>query len=93
MWEGLAFAKRHNPRNLAVHVNANGFSAYDAVDRDDLKLRLLSFCPWVVVHFTSNPEFPHMRGLEGHYHVLKTEAESAELAGTLLGAASSTKPV
>ena len=86
VWEGLAFAKRHDLRNLAVQVNANGFSAYDAVDRDDLKLRLLSFCPWAVVHFTENPDFPHLRGLEGHYHLLKSEAEKKALGEALAGA-------
>ena len=93
VWEGLAFAKRHDLRNLAVHVNANGFSAYDAVDREDLKARLLSFCPWAVVHFTTNPEVPHMRGLEGHYHVLKTEAEVAALAENLVGSSTDVEKI
>ena len=76
VWEGLAFAKRQVLRNLSVHVNANGFSAYDAVDLDDLELRLKAFCPWAIFHRSLNPDFPHMRGLEGHYHVLKSDAEA-----------------
>jgi len=75
VWEGLAFVKKHTMRNLSVHVNVNGYSAYDSVDREDLTARLFAFCPWVVVHQTENPSFPHLEGLEGHYHVMKTDEE------------------
>ena len=75
VWEALAFAKKKNLRNLSVHVNVNGYSAYDAVDREDLTTRLLAFCPWAIVHQTHNPDIPHLQGLEGHYHVMKTEEE------------------
>ena len=75
VWEALAFAKKHNLRNLSVHVNVNGYSAYDTVDREDLAARLLAFCPWAIIHQTHNPDIPHLQGLEGHYHVMKTEEE------------------
>ena len=84
VWEALAFAKKTKLRNLVVHVNVNGYSAYDAVDREDLTARILAFCPWAVVHQTTNPDIPHMRGLEGHYHVLKTLAECETLVNTEL---------
>jgi nucleoside-diphosphate-sugar epimerase/transketolase N-terminal domain/subunit len=93
VWEGLQFAKRAALRNLAVHVNVNGYSAYDAVDRDGLEERLRAFCPWIVVHQTTNPDFPHMRGLEGHYHVLKSNAEAAALATTVKAAQSAAPSV
>ena len=75
VWEGLAFAKKHGLSNLSVHVNVNGYSAYDKVDREDLTNRLLAFCPWAIVHQTENPDIPKLRGLEAHYHVIKTENE------------------
>ena len=76
VWEGLAFVKKHELRNLSVHVNVNGYSAYDTVDREDLETRLLAFCPWIVVHQTTNPDITNLRGLQGHYHVIKTEEEA-----------------
>jgi len=77
--EGLAFAKKHQLRNLSVHVNVNGYGAYDAIDREDLAARIMAFCPWATIHQTHNPEAPHMRGLEGHYHVIKTQEECDSL--------------
>ena len=77
VWEGLAFVKKHDLRNLSVHVNVNGYSAYDTVDREDLEMRLLAFCPWLIVHQTTNPDLPNLRGLQGHYHVIKTEDEAS----------------
>lgn len=76
VWEGLAFVKKHDLRNLSVHVNVNGYSAYDTVDREDLEARLLAFCPWIIVHQTTNPDIPNLRGLQGHYHVIKSENEA-----------------
>jgi transketolase len=79
VWEALAFAKKHQMRNLSVHVNVNGYSAYDSVDREDLAARIIAFCPWATIHQTHNPDIPHLQGLEGHYHVIKTEEECDSL--------------
>ena len=83
VWEGLAFVKSRGLRNFIPHVNINGYGAYDAIDREDLALRLKAFCPWIIIHQTQNPEAPHMQGLEGHYHVIKTKAESESLASAI----------
>lgn len=79
VWEGLAFVKSHRLTNLIPHVNINGYGAYDAIDREDLATRLKAFCPWVIIHQTQNPEAPHMRGLEGHYHIIKSQGERDSL--------------
>lgn len=79
VWEALAFVKKRGLTNFRVHVNCNGYSAYDAVDREELEARILAFCPWAVVHKTENPPLDHLGSLEGHYHVLKTEEEAEKL--------------
>jgi transketolase N-terminal domain/subunit len=83
VWEALAFVKSRGIRNLIPHVNINGYGAYDAIDREDLATRLKAFCHWTVIHQTQNPEAPHMRGLEGHYHIIKTQEESNILVSAI----------
>lgn len=69
VWEALAFVYSQELNNLHIHVNINGFSAYDAVDREYLETRLKTFCPWIDVHHTTNPT--ELGGLNAHYHVMK----------------------
>jgi transketolase N-terminal domain/subunit len=83
VWEGLAFVKSRGLRNIIPHVNINGYGAYDAIDREDLATRLKAFCPWTIIHQTQNPEAPHMCGLEGHYHLIKTQEESDNLVSAI----------
>jgi transketolase len=73
VWEALAFCQKTNLSNLIVHVNINGFSAYDAIDRVYLEHRLKSFLPSIVIHQTKNPTY--LGDLNAHYHVLKSEKE------------------
>jgi transketolase len=73
VWEALAFCQKTKLSNLIIHVNINGFSAYDAVDREYLENRLKCFLPSIVVHQTQNPEY--LGGLNAHYHVLKNKEE------------------
>lgn len=79
VWEALSFVKKKGLINFRVHVNCNGYSAYDAVDRQELAGRILAFCPWAVIHITENPPLDHLGSLEGHYHVLKSEEEMEKL--------------
>ena len=37
VWESLRFIKENNIENIEVHVNANGYAAYDSVDIDYLE--------------------------------------------------------
>lgn len=69
VWEALAFCKKANITNIIIHVNINGFSAYDAVHRIYLESRLKSFLPCINIHQTINPEY--LGDLNAHYHVLK----------------------
>jgi transketolase len=67
VWESLAFAQRKSLVNLKVHVNVNGFSAYDSVDRWNLFWRIKNFYPDATVWFTKNPKTSFMDGLNAHY--------------------------
>jgi transketolase len=73
VWEALAFCTNQTLTNLKIHVNINGFSAYDAVDRQYLENRLKVFCPWIKIHQTKNPET--LGGLKAHYHIIKQKDE------------------
>lgn len=73
VWEALSFIQKNNISNIIVHVNINGYSAYDCVDREYLENRLKIFLPSINVHQTQNPEY--LGGLNAHYHVLKNYDE------------------
>jgi transketolase len=70
VWEALAFSHINNLTNFHVHVNINGYSAYDTIDTKYLSERLLSFNPRVKIWYTTSPNIPCMTGLKAHYHVL-----------------------
>jgi transketolase len=73
VWEALSFCKNNNITNIKIHVNINGFSAYDLVDRTYLEERLKIFFPDIVIHQTNNPEY--LGGLNAHYHIIKNMNE------------------
>jgi len=82
VWEALAFCKKTNLQNIIIHVNINGFSAYDAVDRDYLEERLKCFLPSIIIHQTTNPEI--LGGLNAHYHIIKSEDEYQRLNNNII---------
>lgn len=69
VWEALRYSK--NIKNLKIHVNINGYSAYDTIDVIDLCVRIKSF-NWknTVLWFTT---CPYLNGLDAHYHVLSDD--------------------
>jgi len=73
VWEALAIARKYELENLRVALIANGYSAYDKVDIDDLDIRINSFYPTLMVktNMFAYPEY--LQGLQGHYHVLSDE--------------------
>jgi len=73
VWEALAFAYNKNLKNLKVHVNVNGYSAYDPVNTWYLWLRLKAFYWRTKVWFTAPPNVPFLKGLKAHYHVMSDE--------------------
>ena len=70
VWEAITFAYRKNLTNLKIHVNINGYSAYDAVDVFHLWWRLKAFWWRVNIWITKTPYF---KGLEAHYKSLKED--------------------
>jgi transketolase len=73
VWEALAFAYKADLKNLKVHVNVNGYSAYDPVNKWYLWLRLKVFFWRTQVWFTKTPSIAFLEGLKAHYHVMSEE--------------------
>jgi transketolase len=78
VWEALAFARVAKLWNFKVHVNINGYSAYDSIDSWNLVLRLKAFFWPVKIWFTKSPDVSFMKGLQAHYHVM-SESDKDEL--------------
>lgn len=73
-WEVLRIKDTYNLDNLKVYVNANGYSAYDAVHTKTLEKRIHAFCEDVTVVYSYERNLPpFLRGLDAHYHVMTDE--------------------
>ena len=70
VWEALRFIKESNLPNIEVYVNVNGYAAYDKVDVKYLVDRLEVFLPTINIRYTSVNQYPFLRGLNAHYHVM-----------------------
>ena len=70
VWEALRFIKENNLSNIEVYVNVNGYAAYDKVDVKYLVDRLEVFLPTINIRYTSVNQYPFLRGLNAHYHVM-----------------------
>lgn len=73
VWEALRFIKESNLPNIKVYVNVNGYAAYDKVDVTYLVDRLKAFLPSINIKYTSVNQFPFLRGLNAHYHVMSEQ--------------------
>lgn len=71
IWESLSFIRNANIKNITVHVNINGYCAYDAVDKSYLADRLSAFLPEVKFYYTSVGHFSFLRGVNAHYHIME----------------------
>jgi transketolase len=71
VWEALKTIREQNIQNIEVHVNVNGYAAYMEVDQQYLTDRLKAFLPEVKIHYTTVEQFPFLKGLNAHYHVMK----------------------
>lgn len=80
VWEALTYIYKANVKNCKVHVNINGYSAYDHVNRFYLWLRLKAFNWRTNIWFTKNPNFKFLKGLQAHYHVLSNEDKEEMLS-------------
>jgi len=73
IWESLRFIQEHPINNIEVHVNINGYAAYDKVDTEYLTNRLKAFLPNINLHYTSVNQTPFLKGINAHYHVMSEE--------------------
>ena len=73
IWESLRFIQEHPINNIEVHVNINGYAAYDKVDKEYLTTRLKAFLPNINLHYTSVNQTPFLKGINAHYHVMSKE--------------------
>ena len=72
IWESLKFIYENNIKNIEVHVNVNGYCAYNKVDVKYLVDRLKMFLPDIHIHYTST-DISFLKGINGHYHIMKEE--------------------
>ena len=73
VWEALRFIQENNLLNIEVYVNVNGYAAYDKVDVKYLVDRLEAFLPSINIRYTNVNQYPFLRGLNAHYHVMSEE--------------------
>ena len=73
VWEALRFIQENNLTNIEVYVNVNGYAAYDKVDTKYLVDRLEAFLPKINIRYTSVNQYPFLKGLNAHYHVMSKE--------------------
>jgi transketolase len=75
MWEALRIAAEQQVKNLIIFVNANGFSAYQQVNREKLEWQIAGFVtdnnPKIAFYKTENP--PGLEGIDGHYKIMDEE--------------------
>lgn len=71
VWEALKTIHEQNIKNIEVHVNVNGYAAYMEVDKEYLVNRLKAFLPGIKIHHTTVEQFPFLKGLNAHYHVMR----------------------
>jgi len=77
VWESLRFISENYLNNIEVHVNINGYGAYDVIDKDYLSFRLKSFLPNIILHETTVNQTKFLNGLNAHYYVMdKKDFES-----------------
>jgi len=78
IWEALRIKTHRKVNNLKIHLNANGFGAYDFIDPYDLIPRLMTFDPDIEIHTTTdelfNYELPFLKQVDAHYKTM-TEDE------------------
>lgn len=72
IWEALRLIQEKNISNICVYIVHNGYGAYDPIDRQLLAKRIGGFNNGQIflIHSTSE-EFPFLKGLNAHYHVMR----------------------
>ena len=57
----------------AMNLQKNGYADYMEVDSVYLEQRLKAFLPSINIRHTSVEQFPFLKGLNAHYHVMNQE--------------------
>lgn len=71
-WESLFFVQRQHLDNLRIHVNWNGFSAYQETDKFMLEtLQRFPVRIWETQQYL--PDVPFLKGLKAHYHIMSQD--------------------
>lgn len=73
IWEALRFIHDQNIKNIEIYVNINGYAAYDKIDQEYLSNRLVAFLPNINLRYTSVNQYPFLKGINAHYHVMSEE--------------------
>jgi transketolase len=73
IWESLKTIEELNINNIEVYVNMNGLCAYKEVDTFYMTNRLLAFMTRIQLRFTTVEQYPFLKGLNAHYHVMDEE--------------------
>ena len=73
IWESLKTIEELNIHNIEVYVNINGLCAYKEVDIDYMSSRLKSFMPRIELRYTTVEQYPFLKGLNAHYHVMSED--------------------
>ena len=73
IWESLKTIQELNINNIEVFVNINGLCAYKEVDTDYMTTRLKAFLPRIELRYTTVEQYPFLKGLNAHYHVMSEE--------------------
>jgi transketolase len=73
IWESLKTIQELGIDNIEVFVNINGLCAYKEVDVDYMTTRLKAFLPNIQLRYTTVEQYPFLKGLNAHYHVMTEE--------------------
>jgi transketolase len=73
VWESLKTIREDGINNIEVYVNINGLCAYKEVDADYMSTRLKAFLPTINLRYTTVEQYPFLKGLNAHYHVMTEE--------------------
>lgn len=73
IWESLKTIQELNINNIEVFVNINGLCAYKEVDIDYMSTRLKAFLSRIELRYTTVEQYPFLKGLNAHYHVMSEE--------------------
>jgi len=73
VWESLKVIYEMNIQNIEVYVNVNGMAGCDEVNTKYLVDRLKVFLPSINIEYTTVEQYPFLKGLNAHYHIMKEQ--------------------